>query len=167
MLDLTNKTALITGGGSGIGLGIAQALAEAGCRVMIAGRNLSKLEEAAATVAEPNRPLVKACDITDREEVTELIAHAESAFGHIDILANSAGLNVAKRKMCELSPEDFDRIMAVNCTGLFNVLQAVLPGMRQRQDGLIFSVSSIAGKRALPLAGPAYATSKFGATALG
>ena len=69
--------------------------------------------------------------------------------------------------MCELDPRDFERILAVNCTGLYNVLHAVLPGMRQRRQGLIVSISSVAGKRALPLAGPAYCASKFAATALG
>ena len=82
-------------------------------------------------------------------------------------MAHAAGINIVRRKMAEIDPADFDRVLAVNTTGLFNVLHAVLPAMRKRRQGLIFNISSIAGKRALPLAGPAYAASKFAATALG
>ncbi|MDF1811805.1 MAG: SDR family NAD(P)-dependent oxidoreductase [Verrucomicrobiales bacterium] len=165
-MNLSGKIAVVTGGGSGIGLGIAKALAAEGCRVVIAGRNGKKLEHAAATFPD-NPPLVIACDISDRAAARELIEKTTAGLGPVDFLINSAGINIAKRKMIDLDPEDFDKVMAVNTTGFFNILHAVLPGMRERKDGLIFNVSSIAGKRALPLAGPAYAASKFATTALG
>lgn len=165
-MSLSGKVAVVTGGGSGIGLGIAKSLAEAGCRVVIAGRSEEKLKKAAETFSE-NPPLVIACDVSDREAARQLIERTTSELGPIDFLVNSAGINVAKRKMVDLDPADFDRIMAINTTGFFNILHAVLPGMRAKQDGLIFNVSSIAGKRALPLAGAAYAASKFATTALG
>jgi NADP-dependent 3-hydroxy acid dehydrogenase YdfG len=95
------------------------------------------------------------------------VAWAVSELGPLDIVVNSAGINVARRTMAELDPADFDRVMSINCTGLYNVLRAVLPGMRQRRQGLVVNISSIAGKRALALAGPAYCASKFAATALG
>jgi NADP-dependent 3-hydroxy acid dehydrogenase YdfG len=79
----------------------------------------------------------------------------------------SAGINVANRSMAKLDPSDWDRIVAINATGTYNCLHAVLPSMRERRTGLIVNISSIAGKRALMLAGPAYAASKFAATALG
>ena len=94
------------------------------------------------------------------------MAWTEANAGPPAIVVNSAGINVVRRSMAELAPADFDRLVAVNLTGLFNVLQAVLPGMRARRDGLVVSIASIAGKRALPLAGPGYCASKFGAAGL-
>ena len=168
-MDLENKLALVTGGGSGIGLGIAQALAAAGAQVIITGRTEEKLRRVAENdftgAARP--PIVRPCDVVDREGILALVASILEEFGPIDILANSAGVNIAQRKMSDLDPANFDRVMSVNATGLFNVMHAVLPSMRERGDGIIFNISSIAGKRALPLAGPAYCASKFAATALG
>jgi NAD(P)-dependent dehydrogenase (short-subunit alcohol dehydrogenase family) len=166
-MNLQGKSALVTGGGSGIGLGIALALAREGCRVVICGRNEEKLKQAAAGHAEQPPILARACDVADRGEVDKLVAWFHREIGPLDIVAHAAGINVVRRKMAEIDPADFDRILAVNTTGLFNVLHAVLPEMRKRRQGTIFSISSVAGKRALPLAGPAYAASKFAATALG
>lgn len=166
-MELRGKAVLVTGGGSGMGLGVAAALAHEGCRVAISGRNEQKLREAASAFCGQPPLRFRACDVSRRDDVEELVAWTIAQLGSLDIVVNSAGVNVVKRKMCELDPADFDRIMAVNCTGFYNLLHAVLPGMRQRRDGLIVSISSLAGKRALPLAGPAYCASKFAATALG
>jgi NAD(P)-dependent dehydrogenase (short-subunit alcohol dehydrogenase family) len=177
MQTLDGRVALVTGGGSGIGLGVATALAREGCRVVIAGRNADKLERAAADATEAaaataagsaaaGEVLPCPCDVADRDAVARLVEWTEAQAGPPVIVVNSAGINVAKRTMAELSAADFDRMVAVNLTGLFNVLQAVLPGMRARGDGLIVSIASIAGKRALPLAGPGYCASKFGAVGL-
>lgn len=168
MSDLEGKAALVIGGGSGIGLGVATALAREGCRVVIAGRDAAKLERAAAdaAVAADNAILTCPCDVTDRESVARLVEWTTAQAGPPAIVVNSAGMNVVKRAMAELAPADFDRVVASNLTGLFNVLQAVLPGMRSRGDGLIVSIASIAGKRALPLAGPGYCAAKFGAAGL-
>ena len=86
--------------------------------------------------------------------------------GTVDIVVNSAGINVRKRRLAELSPEDWDQIMSINATGAFNVIYAVLPGMRTRQDGLIVNISSLAGVRASPLGGAAYSASKHAMSAL-
>ena len=156
MKPLSGKTAIVTGGGSGIGLGTAQALAEAGCSVTICGRNEDKL----GAVAGENLK-IKACDISDREQVIATFRGCVP-----DIIVNAAGVNIAKRSVKELAPEDFDKLVAINCTGFYNIVHAALPEMRERGDGLIFSVSSIAGKRAYPLAGMAYAASKFGVSGI-
>jgi len=166
-MDLKDKTALVTGGGSGIGKAIALALAREGCQTAICGRNEDKLRAAAAEFTGEPAILTKTCDVSDREGVNRLVAWAVERLGRLDIVVNSAGINIVRRKMSELDPADFDRIMAVNATGFFNVVHAVLPGMRQQKDGLIVNVSSVAGKRALPIAGVAYAASKFAATAIG
>ena len=167
-MNLQGASALVTGGGSGIGLGIAQALAREGCRVVICGRNEEKLSRAAKAAGTLPVPIVaRTCDVSDRAAVAELAEWFQREVGAIEIVAHAAGINVVRRKMAELDPADFDRVLAVNATGLFNVLHALLPPMRARRQGLIFNISSVAGKRALPLAGPAYAASKFAATALG
>ena len=87
--------------------------------------------------------------------------------GPIHILVNSAGINVKNRATGELSPEDFDRLVNINCTGTFNTMWAVLPQMRQRNDGLIVNINSIAGLRASTLAGAGYTTAKYAMTGLG
>jgi len=165
-MDLNGKTALVTGGGSGIGLGVAKALARESCRVVICGRDEEKLQRAAASFDGDPPLLTHPCDVTDREAVNRLAAWVNDQIGPLDILVNSAGMNVVRRAMSELAPEDFDRILATNCTGFYNVLSAVLPQMRGR-GGLVINISSIAGKRALEIAGPAYCAAKFGVSALG
>ncbi len=167
LVELKDKVVLVTGGGSGIGLGIAAALAREGCRVAIAGRNEQKLQQAVAAY-DGKPPLVaRACDVAQRDQVAALFAWLQSELGPPDIVVLSAGVNVARRSMAELEPEDWDRIMAINATGAFNCFHAALPAMRRRGSGLIVNISSIAGKRALELSGPAYCASKFAMTALG
>lgn len=167
MTELAGKTVLVSGGGSGIGLGIARALAGEGCRVAIAGRNQARLDAAVAGCPGPIALAARTCDVADRGQVRELVDWFQQQWGPPDILVNSAGTNVVRRSMAELDPNDWDRLLAVNVTGAFNCVHAVLPGMRQRGSGLIVNISSIAGKRAAKLAGVGYCASKFAMTALG
>jgi NADP-dependent 3-hydroxy acid dehydrogenase YdfG len=82
-------------------------------------------------------------------------------------LVNSAGVNIKNRTMSKMQPEQWDQMLAINATGAYNCMYAVLPQMRQRRDGLIINISSISGKRAMDLGGIAYCASKFAMTALG
>ena len=166
-MDLKDKNALITGGGSGIGLGIAAALANEGCRVAITGRNEQRLRDAAESVSCDPPLLTHPCDVADRDDVARLFRWLEEQIGMPDILVNSAGINVANRAMAVLDPADWDRMLAVNATGSFNCIHAALPDMRRKRSGLIVNISSIAGKRAMKLGGVGYCASKFAATALG
>jgi NAD(P)-dependent dehydrogenase (short-subunit alcohol dehydrogenase family) len=166
-MKLSNKTALITGGGSGIGFGIATALADEGCRVAIAGRREQKLREAAAGYAGPTPLLTHPVDVASRASVAALFQWASERLGPIDILVNAAGLNIVHRSLAETTAEEWDRLLTINATGTFNCLQAALPQMRERGNGLAINISSIAGKRALRLGGVAYCASKFAMTALG
>jgi len=166
-VDLTDHTALVTGGGSGIGLGIALALAREGCRVAIAGRSRQRLQKAAAAFDGQPPILTQTCDVSDRDDVQRLFAWVDAELGPLDILVNSAGINVVKRRMADLEPADWDRILAVNTHGTYNCVQAALLRMRKRKSGLIVNISSIAGKRALRLAGPAYVASKFAVSGFG
>lgn len=166
-MRLAGKTAVVTGGGTGIGLAIAAALAREGCRVAIGGRREDTLREAAARYPGPPPLAYHALDVTQLESVQAFFAWARKTLGPIDILVNSAGLNVAKRTLAELSAEDWNLMLQANVTGAFYCLREVLPEMRARHDGLIVNISSIAGKRAVLLGGVGYNASKFALTALG
>lgn len=168
-MNLSDKTALITGGGTGIGWAIAKAFALAGARVGIAGRRMEKLNEAAQSIHDQTEHPITChtVDVADRASVTQLVDWMTKQLGRIDVLVNSAGINVPKRSMVEMQPDDWDRVMQINATGAYNCIHAVLPQMRARQDGLIINISSIAGKRAAALGGVAYCASKFAMTALG
>jgi len=166
-MDLKGKSALITGGGSGIGLGIARAFAREGCQLAITGRNEEKLQAAAAEIEAQPPVLTRVCDVAHRPAVNDLFDWFTGHLGTPDILVNNAGIAIPNRQMSQIKPEDWDRILTINATGTFNCIYAVLPGMRERGSGLIINISSIAGKRAMRLTGPGYAASKFAMTALG
>lgn len=164
---LNGKTALITGGGSGIGLATAQALLGEGANVAIAGRDQDKLQRAAQGLEGRDHVLVQPCDVTDKSQVKTLVESVTARFGRIDVLVNNAGANVKNRAVKDLDPETWDYLVRVNLDGVFYCTWAVLPQMRERQDGVIVNISSVAGKRANPLGGAAYSAAKFGVGALG
>jgi NAD(P)-dependent dehydrogenase (short-subunit alcohol dehydrogenase family) len=165
-MKLSGKNAVVTGGGSGIGEAIARGLAAEGCRVAIAGRSIEKLREAAAGYKGQPAIEVHAVDVADRASAHQLLAWAAKEIGPIHILVNAAGVNIKNRSMVETSPEQWDEIMAINATGVYNCMHAALPDMRKRRDGLIINISSTSGKRAWKLGGVAYSASKFALAAL-
>jgi NADP-dependent 3-hydroxy acid dehydrogenase YdfG len=167
MSALTNKTALVTGGGSGIGLAIARRFLEAGARVAITGRDPDKLRRAARGLGGGDRLACEAADVADPEQVAALVRRVEARWAAIDILVNNAGLNIKERTFRELAPATWQLLLRANLDGAFYCIHAVLPGMLRRRDGVIVNISSVAGKRASPLGGAAYAASKFGMSALG
>lgn len=167
MARLAGKTALITGGGTGIGWGIARAFAEEGVKVAIAGRRLAVVQEAAASWKGQPAMLAHDCDVGNRASVNKLFAWAQEQLGQIDIVVNAAGVNIKTRMMSNMLPEQWDEVMNINATGVYNCLHAALPPMIERKDGLIINISSISGKRAAPLGGVAYNASKFAVAALG
>jgi NADP-dependent 3-hydroxy acid dehydrogenase YdfG len=166
-MSLAGKTVLITGGGTGIGEGCALALAAEGCQVAISGRREEPLQQVAKKHTGEPPIIYRTCDVGNRDDAFALVDWATRELGQIDILLNSAGTNVPKRSMEECSPEDWDMILRINATGAYNTMYRTLPQMRQRQDGLIINISSIAGLRASLLGGLAYNASKFAMTALG
>ncbi|HEY2895193.1 MAG TPA: SDR family oxidoreductase [Pirellulales bacterium] len=166
-MRLAGKTALITGGATGIGQAIALAFASEGCRVAIAGRRHDKLRAAASSWKGEPPISVQPVDVANRESVNRLVEWATLELGRIDILVNNAGINTPKRTMADMLPETWDEVMAINASGTYNCMYAVLPGMRARHDGLIINMDSISGLRASVLGGVAYCASKFAVTALG
>jgi len=164
----TTRTALITGAGSGIGRGIAAALDEIGVRVALVGRDPEKLEQTRASLAQKGGPaLVAPCDVADRDQVGAMVATVLQSFVALDVLVCNAGTNVRNRRLEALEPADWDRMIATNLTGAFNLVHFVLPSMRARGSGLVIQIDSISGKRASVLGGAGYSASKFGQAALG
>jgi NADP-dependent 3-hydroxy acid dehydrogenase YdfG len=163
-----HKTALITGGGGGVGRTIARTLAQAGVRVALLGRDHQKLESARAALgSSADSALVIPCDVTDRTQVKSAVASVIAELKSIDILVCGAGINVAGRSLRSVDPADWDRIIATNLTGAFNLVHFVLPSMRERGAGLVIQLDSVSGKRANVVSGAAYSASKFGQAALG
>lgn len=163
MAGVAGKTALITGGGSGVGQAAAKAFAAAGAKVAIAGRDESKLKKTAEGLTGV---FVKACDVTEPDNVADLVKAVTTQFGRIDILVNNAGTNLKARRMRELTIENWNRLVRTNLDGAFFCIREVLPQMIERKDGVIINVNSISGKRPYPLAGAGYAAGKFGLHAL-
>lgn len=164
-MQLSGKVALVTGGGTGIGLGIAHALAGAGAKVIITGRRVDVLKQACD---ESPVPLTfMQADVTNWISLELLFNNIHAEHGALDILVNSAGTNVAKRKLEELTLDDWDAMMKINCYGSFYCMRAALPKMIERKDGLVININSISGIRAGLLGGIGYNASKFAVTGLG
>lgn len=167
-LASTLKTALVTGAGSGIGLGITTTLAEMGLRVALLGRDREKLERARAGLARGgDSALVVPCDIADRFSVQSAAEQVLTAFGQVDVLVCNAGTNVRNRSLQTLDPVDWDRMITTNLTGSYNLVHSILPSMRQQRNGLVVQICSVSGLRASTLGGIGYSASKFGQAALG
>lgn len=165
MRQLVDKVVVVTGAGTGIGAAIARGFAEAGARVAFVGRRPEPLAAAAAGL-NAERVLLHSCDVSDRGEVETLASAVEAEWGAVDVLVNNAGINTNPRSVGEVAPEAWDQTIAINLTGVYNMVRAVLPGMRRQNDGLVIAIASIAGLRASKLAGAAYSASKHGAVAL-
>ncbi len=159
-MQLNGKTALVTGGGRGIGQGIAMALAEAGADVAVADLDIVIAEETAAKVeALGRRSIALQVDVSSSESVNMLIQAVQEYFGQLDIAVNNAGI-ISIHSVEELSAQEWDRVMAVNAKGTFLCTQAELEVMRPRRYGRIVNVSSIAGKVGFPNLSH-YSASKF------
>lgn len=167
MNQLSGKVVAITGGGTGIGAGIARGLAEAGCRVIVGGRRVEPLRALAESVPTENPIGHHTIDVAEPESIHAFFDFVNAEAGPVDILINSAGVNIQNRTMAEMRPADWERVLRINATGAYYCIHRVLPGMRERRDGLIVNISSIAGKRAIALGGVVYCASKFAMTAMG
>jgi NADP-dependent 3-hydroxy acid dehydrogenase YdfG len=163
---LNGKVAWITGGGSGIGLAGGIELARAGAHVVISGRSAETLKKAEKELKAAGSGETISLDVSDQKEVARGAAEIAKRHGRIDILINSAGINHPKRNFRNVSIDGWNQIVAVNLSGMFYCVQAVLPGMRERKQGLIINVSSWAGRYASTLTGPGYNATKHAVVAL-
>jgi NAD(P)-dependent dehydrogenase (short-subunit alcohol dehydrogenase family) len=158
--NFAGKTAFVTGGASGIGLGISKALLSEGMNVVIGDVDESHIEDARAQLDSANVAFVRV-DVTDRASVTQAAEAAVAAFGRIHVLCNNAGI-AGGGAVADASFADWDRAMAVNLGGAVNVVKIFVPLIREHgSGGHIVNTSSIAGITALPYEGGAYTTAKF------
>ena len=157
----------ITGGGTGIGAGIAKELAIAGAKVSVGGRREAPLRTLSDSVDSPNPIRTCVVDVANNDSIKAFFSDVRNNVGPVDILVNSAGINIVNRRMADMDPDDWDRVMQINASGAYRCIHQVLPSMRDRRDGLIINISSVAGKRAIALGGIAYCASKFAMTAMG
>jgi NAD(P)-dependent dehydrogenase (short-subunit alcohol dehydrogenase family) len=157
------STVVVTGAGSGVGRAIAVKFAAEGWRVALVGRQDASLQETAALAGSDGdgRLGVFACDVTDADAVAALGSAVVQALGEVDVLVNSAGINVPRRSFETLSIEDWHRVIATNLHGAYYCVRAFLPSMRARHTGTIININSDVGKLARDLAGAAYVSSKF------
>lgn len=164
-MDLaTARHAFITGGASGLGLGIADALAAHGVPVTIADIDAETLAEVVATRGNAFRGVV--LDTRDREGWLRAKAEAEAAFGPVDVLVNNAGIAPDGKLWSESDPDSFDRIIAINLVGIYNGVWAFAGDMRARGRGHIVNTSSQAGISASMPGVGAYSVAKFGVVGL-
>jgi len=167
MRDLKNKVAWITGAGSGIGSATALALAGAGMRLVLSGRRQAELQQVAEQVAQAGGSArVAVLDVADGDAVQALADGIAASEGRLDVLVNSAGLNVRERNWKHLSRAGWDQVLRIDLDGTFYCCHAALPLLRRAGDGLIVNVSSWAGRHVSTLTGPAYSAAKFGVNAM-
>ena len=163
---LKGQVAWVTGGGSGIGLAGAAELVKAGAHVLISGRTAATNASALANLQALGSAEAVLLDVADKQAVKAVAQHLVATHGRIDILINSAGTNATQRNFDVLTTEAWDEVVAINLSGLFYCVHAVLPTMRHQQGGLIINVSSWAGLYASKLTGPAYNATKRAVLAL-
>jgi 3-oxoacyl-[acyl-carrier protein] reductase len=157
--ELQGQIALVTGGSRGIGQAISRALAEAGARVAVIGRDADRAREAAAALPGDGHEAF-ACDVANPEEAAATIGRVEETLGGLSVLVNNAGVT-RDNILLRLKDEDWDEVMAVNLKGAFNMIRAVTRGMMKRRDGVILNITSVVGL--IGNAGQAnYAASKAG-----
>ena len=167
MESIAGKVAWVTGAGSGIGQAGALALAEAGVELVLSGRREALLEDTASRIrAAGGQALIEPLDVTDKDAVSAAVVRIEARSGRLDILVASAGINVPNRYWSDVSDDSWEQIIAIDLSGAFYCVRAVLPTMRAQLDGLIINVVSLSGRHVSYLAGPAYASAKHGMMAL-
>lgn len=164
--NFRGQVAVVTGGGRGIGAGIAEALSALGLTTVITGRSEAPMRNTAEAIRKAGGTCETfACDVTKRADVERCAAWVRSSFGRIDVLVNNAGIGAFRAPLHELRPDDWDEVMNTNLRGVYYCIRAFAPIMIEAKNGHIINISSIASKNALPN-GAVYAASKWGLNGL-
>ncbi|MEX3011106.1 SDR family oxidoreductase [Hoeflea sp. TYP-13] len=142
-MRLKGKSAIVTGGASGFGAGIVEKFIAEGARVMVADINADAAAEFAA--AQGGNATAQTVDVSDSISVEAMVDAAISAFGQVDILVNNAGITHLPTPLEEVTEEDFDRVLAVNCKSVYLTARSIVPHMKERGSGTILNVASTAG----------------------
>lgn len=160
LFDLTNKTAIVTGGSKGLGLAMAEGLASAGANLVIISRNQKEAQGAAEKIIAEykTKAIAISATVTSEEEIQKAVATTIKEFGSIDILINNAGINI-RGPIDELSYEDFKKVQQTNVDGTWLPSKAVVPQMKKQKSGRIINLASTLGVVGLANRTP-YATSK-------
>lgn len=167
MANNGKRVAWVTGGGSGIGQAGAEALAAEGWLVVVSGRRKDALDSVVAKIAKSGGvassiPL----DVSVAADVEKAASRIMADYGRIDLLVNSAGINVPKRRWADMELEGWNKLVDINLNGVLYCMRAVLPAMRAQKDGCIINVASWAGRHVSKMPGPAYTTTKHAVLAL-
>ena len=166
MTEMDGKTALVTGGGSGIGEAIALDLAAAGATVVVCGRRLEPLEQTVAAIAAAGgNGQAIACDLTDPAAIESLAAAVQEQHGAVDILVNNAGFSSRVRSARHIKADDWQSVMNVNAMGPAMLTRCLLEGMIAQGSGDVVMISSVAALRPGIMSGGAYAAGKAAARA--
>jgi NAD(P)-dependent dehydrogenase (short-subunit alcohol dehydrogenase family) len=166
-MELTGKTAIVTGSARGIGFGIARAFANAGAKVVISDMNLDSATEAAKTIeGDGGTALAFKANVTAKAELEAMVAATVAKFGTLDILVNNAGIESTPALLQDISEAQWDRVIAVNLKGVFLCCQAVIPQMAKQGGGRIININSLAGRRMTFFGSADYTASKHGGIGL-
>lgn len=162
-MNLSGKTAFITGGGGGIGSGMAEAFVERGMRVVLADVDLDRAREVAKRLGEAG--MAVELDVTSLHSWALARERALAHFGEVHVLCNNAGISIRWQPLADLNPDLFARTFAINVTGVFNGVKTFGHDMMARKQGHIVNTSSLNGLLSMGTMGP-YSASKFAVTAL-
>lgn len=161
-MKLAGKSAIITGGGKGIGRAIALLFAKEGAQVLLNGTTKEAIEAVAEEINQSGaRALAYQADIANEENVKQMISTALSEFGKIDILVNNSGIAGPTAPIVSVSLEDWQRTFDVNLTGTFLCTKYALPGMIEQKSGCVLNITSVGGLGGYPFRSP-YSASKWG-----
>ena len=166
-MELTGKTAIITGSARGIGEGIARAFARAGANVVVNGMSLDGANDVASSIeAGGGKALAFKADVTKKGEIEAMVAATIGKFGTVDILVNNAGIESTPMLLKDISETQWDRVLGVNLKGVFLSCQAVIPVMMKQSKGRIININSLAGRRMTFFGSADYTASKHAGAGL-
>ena len=167
MTNQANKIAWVTGGGTGIGKAGAEALLADGWTVVISGRRADVLATVVDELGRGELPVeAMALDVSHADDVNRVAQAILARHGRVDLLVNSAGINLPKRSWQDVTEDGWDQIVDINLNGVMYCMRAVLPAMRAQHDGCIINVASWAGRIVSKMTGPAYTATKHAVLAL-
>ena len=164
-IDLQSRRAVITGGAQGIGLAIAERFLASGASVCLWDRDEPLVRKTASTLASKGNVEAVVMDVTDLDSVRNAVRKTQDALGGIDLLICNAGIAGPSGKLWEYPPDEWQKVIDIDLTGVFNCLHLVTPLMIEKDYGRIVNVASVAGKDGNPNAGP-YSAAKAGVIAL-
>jgi NAD(P)-dependent dehydrogenase (short-subunit alcohol dehydrogenase family) len=166
MQELTNKVAIITGGGYGIGREIGLLFARAGAKVVLAARSADRLESTRAEIAAQGGECIAiVTDVAQAVDCARMAEQTLASFARVDILINNAGIEGATKNTTEMTPQEWQEVIDIDLTGTWLATRAVLPAMKHQKSGGIINISSGSGRRGYPFRAP-YSAAKWGMISL-